>query len=330
MTKIIAEAGVNHNGKFHLAKKLIDVASLSGADFVKFQVFITEDNISKFAPKAEYQIKSTGSKETQFDMVKKLELTFHEHEKLFNYCLKKKINYLATPFDSKSLNFLLDLNLKIIKVPSGEITNELFLDELSKSNRKLILSTGMSSLTEISRAVKLLTSRKLTKKDICLLHCNTEYPSPYEDINLRAMITMKKLFKMDVGYSDHSKGVLVPAMATTLGAKYLEKHFTLSKSMRGPDHKASLSPSELKQLVANNKLIIKIMGSSKKQVSISEKKNLNIARKSLVAGSDIHKGEVFTFENIKIKRPGTGLKPSMIYKLVGTVAKKNYKFDEKI
>jgi len=330
MTKIIAEAGVNHNGKYNLAKQLIDIASLAGADFVKFQVFITEDNISKFAPKAKYQIKNTDSKETQFDMVKKLELSFYEHEKLFNYCLKKKINYLATPFDSRSLDFLLNLNLKIIKVPSGEITNEPFLDELSKSNRKLILSTGMSSIAEISRAIKILTSRKITKKDICLLHCNTEYPTPYDDINLRAMITMKNLFKMDVGYSDHSKGVIVPIIAATLGAKYLEKHFTMSKVMKGPDHKASLSPIELKHLVVNNKLVMEIMGSSEKQISKSEKKNLHIARKSLVAGLNIKKGEIFTFKNIKIKRPGTGLKPSMIYKLVGTAARKNYKLDEKI
>jgi N,N'-diacetyllegionaminate synthase len=330
MTKIIAEAGVNHNGKYSLAKKLIKLASEAGADYVKFQVFVAEENVTKNASKAQYQIKNTNLKETQFEMLKRYELSFCEHEKLFKYCKKKKINYLATPFDLKSLKFLLDLNIKLLKISSGEIINEPFLKEISKSNCKLILSTGMSNISEIFNAIKILTSGKIKKKDICLLHCNSEYPSPYEDINLKAMITMKNFFNMDVGYSDHSEGLLVPIMAATLGAKYLEKHLTISKSMKGPDHKSSASLDELKQIVINNKLISKILGSGIKKISKSERKNLNVVRKSLFAGCDIRKGEILTFENIKIKRPGTGLKPAQIYKIVGTSAKKNYKFDQKL
>jgi N,N'-diacetyllegionaminate synthase len=330
MTKIIAEAGVNHNGKLNLAKKLIDIASSSGADFVKFQVFVTEENISKFAPKAKYQIINTGKKETQFEMVKKLELTFQEHLELFNYSKKKKINYLATPFDVKSLHFLLDLKLNLIKIPSGEITNEPFLSEISKSNCKLILSTGMSSLNEISKAIKTLTLKKIKKNDICLLHCNTEYPTPYKDVNLNAMKTIGRYFNMEVGYSDHTKGTIVPIMAATLGAKYLEKHFTLNNSMKGPDHTSSLSPRELKEVVFNNQLVKQILGSSYKRASESEIKNKLIARKSLVAGSTIKKGEIFTLTNLKIKRPGNGLSPSKFYKLLGTRSKKNYNTDDQI
>ena len=330
MTKIIAEAGVNHNGKYDLAEKLIDVASEAKADYVKFQVFVAEDNVSKNASKARYQIKHTNLKETQLEMLKRYELSFYQHEKLLNYCKKKKINYLATPFDLKSLKFLLDLNIKLLKISSGEIINEPFLKEISKSNCKLILSTGMSTISEILKALKILTLGNIKKKDICLLHCNSEYPSPYEDINLRAMIKMKNFFNMEVGYSDHSEGIIVPIMAATLGAKYIEKHLTLSKSMKGPDHSSSVTSYELKQIVLNNKLIPKILGSGIKKISKSERKNLSVVRKSLFAGCNIKKGEIFTFDNIKIKRPGTGLKPAKIYKIVGTAAKKSYKFDQKI
>jgi N,N'-diacetyllegionaminate synthase len=263
-------------------------------------------------------------------MLKRYELSFYQHEKLLNYCKKKKINYLATPFDLKSLKFLLDLNIKLLKISSGEIINEPFLKEISKSNCKLILSTGMSTISEILKAIKILTLGNIKKKDICLLHCNSEYPSPYEDINLRAMIKMKNFFNMEVGYSDHSEGIIVPIMAATLGAKYIEKHLTLSKSMKGPDHSSSITSYELKQIVINNKLIPKILGSEIKKISKSERKNLSVVRKSLFAGCNIKKGEIFTFDNIKIKRPGTGLKPAKIYKIVGTVAKKSYKFDQKI
>jgi N,N'-diacetyllegionaminate synthase len=330
MTKIIAEAGVNHNGKYNLAEKLIDVASEAKADYVKFQVFVAEENVSKNASKARYQIKNTNLKETQLEMLKRYELSFYQHEKLLNYCKKKKINYLATPFDLKSLKFLLDLNIKLLKISSGEIINEPFLKEISKSNCKLILSTGMSTISEILKAIKILTLGNIKKKDICLLHCNSEYPSPYEDINLKAMIKMKKFFNMEVGYSDHSEGIIVPIMAATLGAKYIEKHLTLSKSMKGPDHSSSITSYELKQIVLNNKLIPKILGFGIKKISKSERKNLSVVRKSLFAGCNIKKGEIFTFDNIKIKRPGTGLKPAKIYKIVGTVAKKSYKFDQKI
>ncbi|MDR3594099.1 N-acetylneuraminate synthase [Clostridium sp.] len=325
---IIAEAGVNHNGSIELAKKLIDVAVEAKVDAVKFQTFISEKVISQNAKKAKYQIEVTGIEESQLEMVKKLELSFKQFYELKKYCDTKPIMFLSTPFDLESIDFLNQLDMKIFKIPSGEITNYPYLKKVGKFNKKVILSTGMSYLKEIEEAIKALRENGTT--DITVLHCNTEYPTPFEDVNLNAMNTIKEKLNVEIGYSDHTIGIDVSIAAAAMGAKVIEKHFTLDKNMNGPDHKASLEPSELKEMVRGIRNVEKAMGSGEKTPSKSEIKNLNIVRKSIVANKFIKKGEEFTEENLTCKRPGDGLSPMRWEEVIGKIAKKDFYEDEMI
>jgi len=328
---IIAEAGVNHNGDIRLAYKLVDAAKEAGADAVKFQTFKAENVVSKIAEKAEYQKETTNSKESQFEMIKKLEFTYGDFEKLYDYCEKKNIMFLSTPFDVESARFLKELGLEIFKIPSGEITNYLLLKEIGSYKKQVILSTGMADLGEIEDALDVLIENGTKRENITVLHCNTEYPTPFEDVNLKAMLTIKEAFKINVGYSDHTLGVEVPIAAVALGAKVIEKHFTLDKNMKGPDHKASLEPDELKKMVEAIRNIEKAMGNGIKKLSKSEAKNIHIARKYIVAKREIKKGEILTEENITVKRIGKeGFSPMMWNDIIGKRANKDYKIDEPI
>lgn len=325
---IIAEAGDNHNGNFDLALQLVDKAVEAGADCVKFQTFITENVISKFAEKADYQKENTGTQESQYEMVKKLELSFEQFREIQAYCRKKGILFLSTPFDLDSIDFLQEIEIPFWKIPSGEITNLPYLEKIAETGKDIILSTGMSTMEEIGDAVSVL--RKKGAGEITLLHCNTEYPTPFADVNLRAMKTMADTFGVSVGYSDHTVGIEIPVAAAAMGAAVIEKHFTLDKNMEGPDHKASLEPEELKQMVSSIRHIEQALGDGIKQPSSSEKKNIDIARKSIVARRDIKKGEVFTEENLYIKRPGNGISPMRWYELIGKRAVRDFKEDELI
>jgi len=327
---IIAEAGVNHNGSIDLAKKLIDVASESGADAVKFQTFKAQNLVSKSAQKADYQKQTTDQAESQFDMIKKLELDIDTHKELISYCKTKNIMFLSTPFDHDSIELLNNLGLKIFKIPSGEITNLPYLRHIGKLDKKVILSTGMANIGEIEDALDVLISVGTKKENITVLHANTMYPTPMEDVNLRAMITIGNTFDIAFGYSDHTLGIEVDIAAVALGACCIEKHFTLDKMMEGPDHKASLEPEELKAMVEAIRNIELALGSSIKKPSKSEMPNIQIARKSIVAKLDIKKGEIFTEENITIKRPGNGINPIRWDDIVGSIATKDYKEDELI
>ena len=327
---IIAEAGVNHNGSIHIAKKLIDVAAKSGADAVKFQTFITNNLVTKYALKAGYQKKYDKKKKYQYDMLKKLELSFSTHRKLYSYCKKKKIIFLSSPFDNQSINFLNKLGLKILKIPSGEITNFSYLKQIGSLKKKIILSTGMANIREIKDALDVLVESGTKKKNITVLHANTEYPTPYEDVNLRSMISIGKKFNIKYGYSDHTLGYEVCIAAVSMGAKCLEKHFTLNRNMKGPDHKASLEPNELKEMIRAVRNIEKALGKKTKKPSKSEKYNLKIVRKSLVAFRNIKKGEIFTDQNLTAKRPGNGLSPFKIKHLLGKKSLRNYKKDQQI
>ena len=327
---IIAEAGVNHNGSIQLAKKLIDAASGSGADAVKFQTFKAENLVTKKAQKANYQKKTTNIKESQFKMLKKLELNFYIHKKLISYCKKKRIIFLSSPFDHESINLLKNLRLKIIKIPSGEITNLPYLKYLGNLNKKIILSTGMSNIKEVEKAVGILIDAGTKKKNITILHTNTEYPSPMKDINLRAMVKMGQELGLNFGYSDHSLGVEVSIAAVAMGASCIEKHLTLDRNMNGPDHKASIEPNQFKEMVAAIRNIELALGSSVKKASDSEFKNIKIVRKSVVAKTNIKKGEIFNENNLSVKRPGKGISPMKWEKIIGTKAKKNYFEDELI
>ncbi len=329
-TFIIAEAGVNHNGSIEIAKKMIEVAKECGADAIKFQTFKAEKVISRYAPKAEYQKQTTGETDSQLEMVKKLELSFDDFIALKEYCDKLNIMFLSTPFDFESIDFLNDLGLEIFKIPSGEITNLPYLEKIGKLGKKVILSTGMADLGEIEDALDILISCGTKKENITVLHCNTEYPTPYEDVNLLAMLTIKEAFKVKVGYSDHTLGIEVPIAAVALGASVIEKHFTLDKNMEGPDHKASLEPHELKAMIDAIRNIEKALGNGIKKPSKSELKNKDIARKSIVAKREIKKGEIFTEDNITVKRPGTGISPMRWYEVLGKVASRDYKEDELI
>lgn len=323
--KIILEAGINHNGSLKRAKKMIDIASKAKADYVKFQTFAAAELVTKNAPKANYQKNNTKKKETQYKMLKKVELSEKDHIQLIQYCKKKKISFLSSPFSIKSFNLLRKLGLKIIKIPSGEINNYPYLKYIGKFNKKIILSSGMSNLIEIKDAVKILTRAGTLKSNITVLHCNTEYPSPLQDINLNAMLTIKKKLGLKVGYSDHSLSRMVPIVATTLGAQIIEKHFTMNKNLPGPDHKASLNPSEVFQMVEDIKEVEKILGSYIKKPTSSEKKNIKIARKSIIAKTSIKKGEKFSEENITTKRPGYGISPMRWNKILHKISNKNYK-----
>ena len=327
-TFIIAEAGDNHNGSRELAFRLIDKAVEAGADCVKFQTFITEEIISKRAEKAEYQKAATGSDESQYQMVKKLELSFEQFRELQKYAEKRGITFLSTPFDIPSVEFLDSINIPCFKIPSGEITNLPYLIKIAETGRDVIMSTGMAELNEIENAINIL--REYGSGDISLLHCNTEYPTPYEDVNLRAMLTLKEKFGVRVGYSDHTQGIEVPIAAVALGAEIIEKHFTLDHNMEGPDHKASLEPDELKQMVDGIRKTEKALGNGIKTASPSEKKNIQIARKSIVARRNIEKGEILTEENLAVKRPGNGISPMRWYEVIGTKAIRDFSEDEMI
>lgn len=325
---IIAEAGVNHNGSIEIAKKLVDAAAEAGADAVKFQTFKAEKLVCKNAQKAEYQMETTDKAESQFDMLKKLELTADMHKQLISYCNQKGIMFLSTPFDIESLEFLVQCGVDIIKIPSGEITNYPYLRAVGRTGKKVIISSGMSTLDEVRDAVKVLKDNG--SKKITVLHCNTEYPTPYADVNLKAMLTLRDELKIDTGYSDHTKGIEIPIAAAALGATVIEKHFTLDKGMEGPDHKASLEPNELKEMVKAIRNIEIALGNGKKSPSESEKKNISIARKSIVAKRAILEGEIFSEDNLTAKRPGTGISPMRWNNIIGQKAKRNFDADELI
>jgi len=332
MTKvfIIAEAGVNHNGCIKTAKKLIDVAAESGVDAVKFQTFKAENLVSKNAQKADYQKQTTEADESQFEMIKKLELDVDTHKELMDYCASKNILFLSTPFDHDSIDLLDGLKLDIFKIPSGEITSLPYLRHIGSLNKQVILSTGMSDLGEIEDALDILIAAGTTKDKITILHANTEYPTPMEDVNLKAMQTIAIAFNMDVGYSDHTLGIEVDIAAVAMGAKVIEKHFTLNRMMEGPDHKASLEPNELNAMVQGIRNIEKALGNGIKKPSKSESKNIAIARKSIVAKQNIKQGDKLSEESLAIKRPGNGINPMRWDEIVGSIAQKDYREDELI
>ena len=324
---IIAEAGVNHNGSFALACKLVDAAKEAGADCIKFQTFKAKNLVSRTAKKAEYQKKMTGDSSQQ-DMLKKLELSFDEFLQLKCYCKKVGICFLSTPFDFDSIAFLNFIDMPFWKVPSGEVTNLPYLLALAKTGKPVVMSTGMCNMEEIREAIHVLKTNGI--KEIKLLHCNTEYPTPFEDVNLKAMQTMHETFHLEVGYSDHTKGIEVPIAAVALGATIIEKHFTLDRNMEGPDHKASLEPDELAAMVSAIRNIEKSLGIGIKEPSSSEKKNIAVARKSIVAKTKIKAGDVFTEENITVKRPGTGISPMKWFEVIGIKAVRDFDEDELI
>lgn len=349
---IIAEAGVNHNGSINIAKDLIDAAKEAGANAVKFQTFKADKTVSKYAKKAEYQKKMTNNKENQYEMIKKLELDEESHEILIEYCKKKNIQFLSTPFDIDSVKLLVKkFDLPKIKVSSGEITNAPLLLEIAKTNKPVILSTGMSTLGEIEAALMVLAfgytcpeqkpslevfrkayfsekAQEVLKEKVGLLHCTTEYPALFEDVNLNAMDVLRSVFGLLVGYSDHTEGIAVSIAAAAKGAAIIEKHFTLDKNLPGPDHKASLEPDELKEMVKYIRQVEKALGYTRKIPSKSEIKNISVARKSLVAAKDIKKGEIFTQENLTVKRPGIGISPMYYWEWIGKKTERDYKKDE--
>ena len=327
---IIAEAGVNHNGSIDLAKKLIDVASASGADAVKFQTFKADNLATKKAQKAIYQKENTDKEESQFDMLKKLELDIEAHKELISYCSNKKIIFLSSPFDHESIELLNDLGLEILKIPSGEITNLPYLRHIGKLNKRIILSTGMSNIDEVKSALNILINSGTKKNNITVLHANTEYPTPMEDVNLRAMLTIGKELDINFGYSDHTLGIEVDIAAVAMGANCIEKHFTLDCNMEGPDHKASLEPNQLKAMVIAIRNIEVALGGSVKKPSRSEIKNIKIARKSIVTKTKIKKGDILSKKNLTVKRPGIGISPMKWDEIMGTKATKDYNQDELI
>jgi len=329
---IIAEAGVNHNGDINLAKKLIDVAVEAGVDYVKFQTFKSESLVSESAKKADYQIKNTeDASENQLQMLKKLELSHEQHVDLMAYCSQKNISFFSTAFDLDSLIYLKELGLTMVKIPSGEITNLPYLRKAAELFSKVIISTGMSTLEDIEMALNVFLSAGIKREAIYILHCNTEYPTPMKDVNMLAMLTIKNKFNVEIGYSDHTLGIEVPTAAVSLGAKIIEKHFTLDRSLPGPDQLASLEPLELKAMVASIRNIeLAISGNGMKEPSSSELKNMEIARKSIVAKTAINKGDVFSEFNITTKRPGNGISPMQWDDVIGQVAQANFNKDDLI
>lgn len=325
---IIAEAGVNHNGSIEIAKKMIDEAALAGVDAVKFQTFKVDRIVSDFAPKAEYQKKTTNKSESQLQMLRKLELNENAHEQLLDYSKKIGIMFLSSPFDLESIDFLSKLGLEIFKIPSGEITNLPYLRKVGSLGKKTIMSSGMADLKEVGSALDILIEFGTPKEYITVLHCNTEYPALIEDVNLRAMLTIKEKFNVDVGYSDHTLGIEIPIAAVALGAVVIEKHFTLSRNMEGPDHLASIEPVELKAMVNAIRKTEKAIGRGIKKPSNSELKNKIAVRKSIVAGRSIKRGEFFTEENITAKRPGIGISPMEWNKIIGRKSKRDFERDE--
>ena len=329
-TIIIAEAGVNHNGSIKIARDLIDVACDAGADYVKFQTFKAESLSTVHAEKADYQKKLTAKGESQFTMLKKLELSLKDHKSLIDYSKRKNIKFLSTAFDIDSIDLLNDLDIPFFKIPSGEITNLPLLRHIGKIGKPVILSTGMSTMDEIISSVNILINSGISRSHLTVLHCNTEYPTPLEDVNLNAMLTIKDKLNLDVGYSDHTLGTEVPIAAVAMGAKVIEKHFTLDRRMPGPDHKASLEPDELKKMITNIRNIEKALGSKYKNPSKSEEKNILIARKSIVAKKEILKGEIFSENNLTAKRPGVGISPMSWDSIIGKKSTRNFKVDELI
>jgi N,N'-diacetyllegionaminate synthase len=325
---IIAEAGVNHNGRLDLAKKLVDKAKEAGADCIKFQTFKSKSIVSKGADKADYQKAQTGINESQLSMLQKLELSFKDFIELNKYCKERGIQFLSTAFDFDSINFLNNLGMGMWKVPSGEITNLPYLIKIAKTHQPVILSTGMSTLDEIRAAVDALN--RYDCGAITLLHCTTEYPAPYADVNLNAIKTMRKIFNLPVGYSDHTKGIEIPMAAVALGATVIEKHFTLDKSMEGPDHKASLEPDQLASMVIAIRNVELAMGTGEKKPAECELKNMAVARKSIIASCSIKEGEVFSEDNLTVKRPGTGISPMRWFDILGQRAIRDFEEDELI
>ncbi len=325
---IIAEAGDNHNGRFDLAVRLVDAAVAAGADCVKFQTYRTEEVVSRLAQKAEYQRTAAGSKESQFEMLKKLELPFDDFIRLRDYCIKSRIQFLSTAFDLPSVEFLKTLELPFWKIPSGEITDLPYLLAIAKTHKPVLLSTGMCRMEEIRAAMDVLEENGVPR--ITLLQCNTEYPTPFDDVNLSAMQTMRRRFGVEVGCSDHTAGIEVPVAAAALGASVIEKHLTLDRNMEGPDHRASLEPQEFAAMTASVRNIERAMGSGVKTPSRSERKNIDAARKSIVARRAIKKGEVFTENNLAVKRPGSGLSPMRWFEVLGLEAKRDFEEDELI
>lgn len=328
---IIAEAGVNHNGSLELAKQLIDKAVDAGVDIIKFQTFKSEKLVSKAAKQAEYQQRNIGKKdEGQLAMLKKLELSQADHEELIAYCNEKGIRFFSTAFDMDSIDYLHSLNMGLWKIPSGEITNYPYLRKIAQFNEPVILSTGMCELSDIEAAMNVLLNFGVKKEQITILHCNTEYPTPFEDVNLRAMLEIGDKFGVQIGYSDHTKGIEVPIAAVALGATVIEKHFTLDKNMEGPDHKASLEPDELKAMVSAIRNIEMALGTGHKTISESERKNIEIARKSIVAARPIKAGELLTEEKLTVKRPGNGISPMRWNEVVGTCAVRSFNEEDPI
>ena len=325
---IIAEAGVNHNGHVELAHQMIDTAKACGADCIKFQTFVSEKLVSSHAPKAQYQQQNTSSEESQLEMLKKLELSFADFRSLKQHCEEIGIDFLSTPFDMESLDFLDKLGVPFWKIPSGEVTNLPYLMALAKTGRDVVMSTGMCDIVDIKAAVAVL--RQYGVRTICLLHCNTEYPTPFADVNLRAMDTLRKHFSMEVGYSDHTKGTEVPVAAAALGARIIEKHFTLNNDMEGPDHIASLNPQDFADMVRMIRNVEQALGRPEKYVTPSEEKNRIVARKSIVAKRRIRKGELFTEENLTVKRPGSGISPMSWFDILGQRAIRDFEQDELI
>lgn len=329
-TIIIAEAGVNHNGNYEMALKMIDEAKAAGADYVKFQTAKPELVISTFAPKAEYQKETTGNGESQLEMCKAIHLPLTDYKPLKEYCDKVGIGFMSTPFDLVSIDVLEPLDMDYYKIPSGEITNLPYLRAIAAKGRKVIISTGMSELPEIEEALQVLEKGGLKRSDIIVLHCNTEYPTPMRDVNLRAMLDIRDRLGVAVGYSDHTNGIEVPIAAVALGAEVIEKHFTLDKTLPGPDHKASLEPQELKAMVDAIRNIEAALGDGKKKVTDSERPNIIVARKSIVAARPIKAGEVYTEENVTVKRPGNGISPMKWDDVLGKAAPRDFEYDELI
>lgn len=326
---IIAEAGVNHNGSLETALKLVDAAAAAGADYVKFQTFNAGKLVTSKGETAEYQ-KTNCKAESQLEMLRRLELPHDAFRKISAYCTEKGIGFLSTPFDSESIDFLASMGMDFMKVPSGEITNLPYLRKVAQTHIPVIMSTGMSTLADVENALQALYDGGYSRNDIILLHCNTEYPTPFCDVNLRAMHTLRDAFGVTVGYSDHTKGIEVPVAAVALGAEVIEKHFTLDKTMEGPDHIASLDPSELADMVRCVRHVSMALGSAIKKISPSEKKNIAAARKSIVAAKTIRKGDLLSDENLTAKRPGNGISPMLWDKVVGRIATKDYLSDEPI
>ena len=329
-TTIIAEAGVNHNGSLKKAIKLVDIAAKLGADMVKFQTFTAKNVVSKKAKKARYQKKSTNQNETQFKMLKKLELDFNSHKKIINRCKKVGIEFLSSPFDIESIDILQKLNVKRFKIPSGEINNLPYLRKIGKIGKPVILSSGMSNINEIKKAIEILKKSGTKKELITVLHCNTDYPTKYKDVNLKAMFSIRNKLKVKIGYSDHTLGIEIPIAAVAMGANVIEKHFTLDKKSSGPDQKSSLNPKELEKMILSIRNIEKSLGSFNKLPTKSELKNIMIVRKAIRASKEIKKGDFFSEEDITTKRPASGISPMKWDKIIGKKALKNYKIDDPI